>query len=90
MKCASRNDGAATKIENLRGRSFEFLDLCRAPDGDNSSIFNRQRLHDRETVIDSNDLAAEQHGISRWLRRSGGAPRNCKQSDDEGCDGSHA
>ena len=82
--------GATIEIHDAGRRPFELLDIGGAADRDDALALDRKRLGDREAVVDGDDLAVEEHGVRRRLRRRGVAPGGRHGSNDKGTyDGPH-
>ena len=62
-------DGAPLQLDGACLRALVLFDLGVAADGDDALVADRQRLRDREAVVDGDDLAVDENGV-RGLRRS--------------------
>ena len=63
------NHGLAAQIDALRVRSRKPGDVLIRTDGDDAISADRDRLSDRETVIDGNDLSVGQDHVGIRLLR---------------------
>jgi hypothetical protein len=75
----SRDDGAASEVDDPRLRTFERLDLGRGADLEDALAPDGERLRDGEAVVHGYDLAVDEHRVGglcpRRRRRREGSKR---------------
>ena len=77
----ARDDGAPAEVDHAGLRTLELVDIGTGADRDDAPAADRQRLGDREAVVDRHDLAVDENGVS--VLRPRGQRRSGQQRSDE-------
>src|SRR5256885_6206259 len=68
------DDGPLPEIDRLRAGAFQLEHVRVLADGDDALSLDRDRLRDREAIVDGDDLAVEEDDVLR-----GGGEMACKR-----------